>query len=192
MAVKAVNSLLEARTIAAPVRRRPDPHAFQRQHLLLGGRAAGSRKAADLAAGGKDAVARNDQRHRIGAERLAGFARQPGMAGRFGQLAIGRGLPKPSFSRRVVDGQPERVDAVEIDRNAGEIDRFALGNSGLTSSIMLGDGRWRRAGTRGPRGLCRTAVVRMTSPGRVRQEELRQRRVRSRRWRPSRARYSKR
>ena len=72
--------------------RRPDPHAFERQHLLLGRRAARRGEAADLAARRQDAMAGNDQRHRIGPERLAGLARQSGMAGALGEFAIGRGL----------------------------------------------------------------------------------------------------
>ncbi len=95
--------------------RRTDLHAFQRQQLFLGRRAARGREAADLAAGGQDAVARHDQRHRIVAERLAGLARLAGMAGGFRQPAIGRGLAEVELARRLVDRPTELVDAVEVD-----------------------------------------------------------------------------
>ena len=61
------------------------------------------------------------------AERLAGLARQACMAGALGKFAIGRGLAERELPRRVVDGEPEIVDAGEIDRHAGEVDLFALG-----------------------------------------------------------------
>ena len=69
----------------------PRLDAFQRQQFLLGGGAAVGREAAELVAGGQHAVARDHDRHRISAHRLADVA---------GALPAGRGRAAWPVRRR--------------------------------------------------------------------------------------------
>ena len=55
------------------------------------------------------------------------------MAGALGQFAIGGGLAEAELARCVIDGEAEVVDAVEVDRHAGEID-ILPGRVGLDRS----------------------------------------------------------
>ena len=101
--------------------------AFERQQLLLGGGAAVGREAAGLVAGGQHAVAGDDDRHRIFPHRLADVAGAlpAGQAELLGQFAVGHGVAEADAAQRRVELLAEVVDAVEIDRDGGKIDRLA-------------------------------------------------------------------
>ena len=72
-------------------------------------------------------MARDHQRHRIGAKCCTRFAEQPLVTGFFGQAAIGGRFAVAERARRGIDVEPEIVDAAEIDWNRGEVDILARG-----------------------------------------------------------------
>src|SRR5439155_718436 len=82
----------------------------------------GRREAAELLAGGKHAVARNDDRHRIASHRLADVARAFPLreAERARERAIGRGRAPWEPAHCLVELAAERVEAPEVNRNRGE------------------------------------------------------------------------
>ena len=89
--------------------------------------AAGRGEAAKLAARRQHAVARDDDRHRIAAHRFADLARALpiGRTELARQLAIGRGVAPGERAHRLVERPAERIEAGEIDRDRGEVDRLA-------------------------------------------------------------------
>jgi hypothetical protein len=137
------------------------------EKALFGLRPSRSREAADLAAGRDDAVTGHDERQRVAAERGAGLARHAGEAGAVGQFAIGGDLALPQPQRGGVDRPAEGVDAVEVERQAGEVDSLALAIAARQGDGVVHEGRrvWRglfqmKGGTRRLRPLSRPPLCR--------------------------------
>ena len=91
-------------------RRRAEPHTFQSEHLQLGGGAARGRETTDLASGRQHPVTGDDERHRIGAERGAGFPREAGVAGKPREFAVA------SWSLRTSVAAPRHRSPAGTDR----------------------------------------------------------------------------
>ena len=91
-------------------------NTFEFEHADLGGRAAWRGKAAHLAAGSQDPMARDDQRHRIFGHGLADISRRFWAGAElFCQCAIGRRMTPADTTRRGVDLLEELVLAIKVE-----------------------------------------------------------------------------
>src|ERR1043165_5886770 len=104
-----------------------EEHAFEREHLFLGRGAAGRRKAAELAARGEHAVARDDQRYGIARHRDAHVLRGLRLpcAHALGELAVGDGLAEADLAQRLINRAAERIGAGKVEPDALEADALA-------------------------------------------------------------------
>src|SRR4051794_4258437 len=91
--------------------------AFDLEHAALGGDAAWSREPVQRAVGGEDAVARDDDRERVAAQRGADGPGRGRRADRPRDLAVGRRLSRADGTGRGVHGPPELVDVTEVEHD---------------------------------------------------------------------------
>lgn len=112
----------------------------------------------------QNAVARDDNRIGVFAERPADGAHRAPVADRRGDLAIGERLSRRDPPRHVIDALVERRDVVGIERNAGQIVIRAFEQVDDRRD-RLGDefGRLDRAGFPESGGLTRPAFRRRSS-----------------------------
>src|SRR5262249_53617299 len=102
--------------------RRLEADALQFQHAALRRRAAGRGKAADLAAGGQDAVAGDEQGDRIRRHGLAAIARGLRTGAEFlRQRAVGGGAAPSDLPCCRIDPLEERVLLAEVELEAGKV-----------------------------------------------------------------------
>jgi len=101
------------------------PCALDGQKPKLGGDTAPRGEAAQLAARRDHAVAGDDERERVLAQRLSHVACQPGLAKPGRDLAVGEGRPRRDGAGDLVDPAVEGRHAVHVERDRVEPARLA-------------------------------------------------------------------
>ena len=101
--------------------RQIDGGTFEGEEFRFGGGAAGSGKAAELASSGRDAMARDDDGHRILCHDLTDFLGRCGLAHGLGNLAVSACLSGRNFSSRIVNLPRKRSYVAQIYNHTAKV-----------------------------------------------------------------------
>jgi len=101
-------------------------HLLDLQQAPLGRHAARRRETAELAAGREHAMARDDDRKRIAAQRLPDVAREQPIAEARRNLSVGQRVTRGNRARDFVDTLFEGLDGVHVQAHIREVDGRAV------------------------------------------------------------------
>src|SRR5690242_12443761 len=99
--------------------------AFERQKFGFGSGPAGRRKAAQLSTGGRDAMARDNDRYWILRHGLPHFLCRARLPGLFGNFAVSAGLSRRDLARGFVDPAEKRHSTVQVNGNIAKVLRVS-------------------------------------------------------------------